>query len=116
MMDINNTKWESMSDNSLVETIGGFIRHHRLLQNKTQDQLARDAGINRSTLVAFEKGNRSNLITLIQLLRALNLLDVMQQFKIQQELSPIQLAELDSAKRKRASKKKSGKKRPKSTW
>ena len=115
-MDNTNIKWNAMSDNVIVETIGRFIKHHRLGQNKTQSQLAEEAGINRSTLSEFEKGMRSNIITLIQLLRALNLLDVLQQFQVQQQPSPIQLAELEQAKRKRATGTKKAPKKPKSDW
>lgn len=104
MTDNANISINSMSDNAIVETISNFIKYHRLEQNKTQSQLATEAGINRSTLVEFEKGNRANMITFIQLLRALNLLHVIKQFEIQQQLSPIQLAELEQSKRKRASK------------
>ncbi len=103
-MDNTNMSMNSMSDNAIVETISNFIKHHRLEQNKTQSQLATEAGINRSTLVEFEKGKRANMITFIQLLRALNLLHVIKQFEIQQQLSPIQLAELEQSKRKRATK------------
>lgn len=103
-MDNSNISINFMSDNAIVETISNFIKHHRLEQNKTQSQLATEAGINRSTLVEFEKGKRANMITFIQLLRALNLLHVIKQFEIQQQLSPIQLAELEQSKRKRASK------------
>ena len=104
MTDNTNISMNSMSDNAIVETISNFIKHHRLEQNKTQSQLATEAGINRSTLVEFEKGKRANMITFIQLLRALNLLHVINQFEIQQQLSPIQLAELEQSKRKRATK------------
>ena len=106
----------TMSDNAIVGTIGTFIKHHRLEQNKTQSQLAEEAGINRSTLVEFEKGMRSNIITFIQLLRALNLLHVMEQFKITTQISPIQLAEMEQAKRKRATKTKKTSKKTKSNW
>ncbi len=92
-----------MSDNALVATMGEFIKHHRLEQNKTQKRLSEEAGINRSTLVEFENGKRANLITFIQLLRALNLLYTLKQFQMQQQLSPIKLAELEHTKRKRAS-------------
>lgn len=112
----SNIKWNSMSDKALVETIGAFIKHHRLEQNKTQSQLAEEAGINRSTLVKFEQGINSTLITFIQLLRALNILHVLQRFQIEQQLSPIQLAELEQAKRKRASKAQKKDKKPKSNW
>ena len=83
---------------------------------KSQSQLAEEAGINRSTLSEIEKGKRFNVITLIQLLRALNLLDVLQQFQAQQQLSPIRLAKLEQAKRKRAAKKKETGQKPKSDW
>lgn len=106
----------TMSDDAIVRSIGAYIRHHRLEQNKTQSSLAEEAGINRTTLVEFEKGTRSNIITLIQLLRALNLLHVMEQFKITPQLSPIQLAEMQQAKRKRATKTKKITKKNKSNW
>lgn len=115
-MDKSDIKWSMMSDNAIVETIGAFVKHHRLQQNKTQSQLAQEAGINRSTLSEFEKGTRSNIITLIQVLRALHLLHVLQQFQVQQQISPIQLAELEQTKRRRASKTKKNGKKPKSDW
>ena len=116
MTDNNDININAMSDNAIVETISAFIKHHRLEQNKTQSQLADEAGINRSTMVEFEKGQRANMITFIQLLRALNLLHVLKQFEIQQQLSPIQLAELEQSKRKRASKNIQSTKKPKSDW
>jgi len=116
MTDITNKKYSAKSDIAIVETIGAFIKHHRLEQNKSQEQLAKDAGINRSTVVDFEKGKTSKVITFIQLLRALNLLHIVEQFEIKQEISPIQLAKMEQAKRKRASKKKGNKNKPKSTW
>lgn len=115
-MDKTNAKWNAASDNAKVESIGAFIKHHRLEQNKSQSQLAEEANVNRSTISEIEQGKRSNIITLIQLLRALNLLHVLKQFEIQQQISPIQLAELDKAKRKRATKAKKIGKKPKSDW
>ena len=115
-MDKTDIKWKAMSDSAIMRIIGAFIKHNRLEQNKTQNQLAEEAGINRTTLVDFEKGMRSNIITFIQLLRALNLLHVMEQFKITQQVSPIQLAEMEQAKRKRASKTKKTTKKSKSNW
>ena len=116
MMDKTDIMWKAMSDIAILETLGAFIKHHRLKQNKPQSQLAEEAGINRSTLSEIEKGKRFNVITLIQLLRALNLLDVLQQFQAQQQLSPIRLAKLEQAKRKRAAKKKETGQKPKSDW
>lgn len=38
-MDISSNNWLAMSGETLVETIGAFVKHHRLLQNKTQQQI-----------------------------------------------------------------------------
>ena len=114
MIDKTNIMWHTMSDNALAAVFGAFIKHHRLEQNKTQSAVAKEAGISRWTLVEFEKGKRSNIITLIQLLRALNLLQVMDQFRISSQMSPLKLAEMELAKRKRASRKKSPNKKTKS--
>lgn len=115
-MDKTDIKWKAMSDIAILETLGAFIKHHRLEQNKSQDQLSKESGINRSTLSDFEQGRRSNIVTFIQLLRALNLLHVLQQFEAQQQLSPIQLAKLQQTKRKRAAKKKETGQKSKSDW
>jgi transcriptional regulator with XRE-family HTH domain len=116
MMGIANNIWKSMSDIALLTTLGEFIKNHRLEQNKTQSQLAKEAGINRSTLIDFERGKRSNTLTLVQLLRALDQLHIFNQFKVIEKISPIQLAKLEQKKRKRASKKKSINEETKSDW
>ena len=45
-----NLKWISMSDKAIIESIGEFIKHERLTQNKTQSEIAEHAGINRCFL------------------------------------------------------------------
>ena len=115
-MDITNIQWSAMSDTALMKNIGSFIRHHRLEQNKTQSLLAEEAGINRSTLSQFENGLSSNLITFIQLLRALKLLPILHVFEVKQQVSPIQLAKLEQSKRIRASRKSKSGLNPKSDW
>jgi len=116
MTDINNIFGLSLSDKAIAEMLGEFVRHHRLEQNKTQSKLAEEAGINRSTLVELEKGNPSNIMTLIRLLRVLNLLQVFEQFKVTAQISPIQLAKMEQAKRKRASESKKKSVKKKSNW
>ena len=105
-----------MSDNAIVAALGSFIKHNRLEQNKTQRLLAEEAGINRSTLVQFEKGTHANILTFIQLLRALNLLHVLESFEATLQISPMQLAKMQQAKRKRAGKTKKTIKKQKSDW
>jgi transcriptional regulator with XRE-family HTH domain len=45
-----------MTDTALSKVISAFVKHHRLLQNKTQEDVAAAAGISRSTLSLLEKG------------------------------------------------------------
>jgi len=56
MSDMSYDDWSIMSDKSLMETIGYFIKWNRLNQNKSQDQVAQEAGISRSTLSLLERG------------------------------------------------------------
>ena len=109
---------QAASDTALIRTLGAFIKHHRVQQNRSQSQLAREAGIARSTLSLFENGENTSLLVLIQLLRALKLLDTLQQFEIRQELTPLQLAKIEQSKRIRARRKKSesNNSEPKSDW
>ena len=95
-------EWYSMSDSALAAHIGAFVQHHRLEQNKTQDMLSREAGISRSTLSLLERGGTVTLATLIQVLRVLNQLQVMDAFEMHQRISPIALAKAEQEKRKRA--------------
>ena len=108
MSDKNNIYFNAQSNNAFLVMIGAFIRHHRLNQDKSQSQLATESGINRSTLIELEKGKRANMLTLIQILRALHLLSILEVFRVEQHISPLQLAEMEMAKRKRASKIKPG--------
>lgn len=107
--------WFSMSDNALAEHIGAYIKHHRLEQNKSQDVLAKEAGISRSTLSLLERGESVTLSTLIQVLRVLDKLQVMDAFTIHESISPLMLAKMEKYKRKRARSKKSDD-NPKTDW
>ena len=102
MNDNSYNDWVSMSDKTLTATIGNFIKHHRLNQNKTQDQVSVEAGISRSTLSLLERGEKVTLSSLIQVLRVLDLLFIMDVFQISNEISPIEYAKLQKNKRQRA--------------
>lgn len=108
--------WHSMSDQALTAHIGAFVKHHRLEQNKTQDALSHEAGISRSTLSLLERGKTVTLDTLIQVLRVLDKLHVMEAFDVQQPISPLALAKAEQAKRKRARNTKTEEDPKKSDW
>lgn len=104
MNEISYMNWASMSDKALIKEIGAFVKHHRLRQNKTQDSVAEEAGISRSTLSLLERGETVTILTLMQILRVLDQLHVMNAFRVDETISPIALAKLEKEKRQRASK------------
>ncbi|MCV9387485.1 helix-turn-helix domain-containing protein [Reichenbachiella ulvae] len=91
-----------MSDVALSQTIGVFVQHHRLNQNRSQEEVANAAGISRSTLSLLERGEKVTLSTLLQVLRVLDLLYVMDVFKVDHSISPLEYARLQKQARKKA--------------
>ncbi|UZJ40601.1 helix-turn-helix transcriptional regulator [Prosthecochloris sp. SCSIO W1101] len=108
MTDKSLSNWVALSDKMLVGQIGAFVRHHRLEQNKTQNTLAHEAGISRSTLSLLERGETVTLATLIRVLRVLDQLQVMDAFVVEQRISPLMLAKIQKEKRQRAREKQDG--------
>jgi transcriptional regulator with XRE-family HTH domain len=116
MMENANDNWAAMSDGAIISTIGDYVKHQRLAQNKTQAQIAEHAGINRWTLSQLENGQAITLTSLIQILRALDLLHLFNVFEFEDEISPIELAKRDKQKRKRAHNAGSQVEEPKTDW
>jgi transcriptional regulator with XRE-family HTH domain len=81
--------YNQISDLAILQKLGDFVKHHRMEQNKSQDQLATEAGVSRSTLSLLERGEKVNLITLIQVLRVLNQLQWLESFEIKPVISPM---------------------------
>lgn len=102
MNDNSSMYWHSMSDKALIKMIGSFIQHHRLNQNKSQSDIAKAANISRSTLSLLERGEKVTLNSLMQVLRVLDLLHIMDVFKVNNQISPIEYAKLQKNKRSRA--------------
>jgi transcriptional regulator with XRE-family HTH domain len=117
MMEKSIKYWHALSDPAILEQLGEFVKQTRLQQNKTQQQVAIAAGINRSTMVQIEKGAGGTLLSFVQVLRALEQLQIFEHFEIKQQFSPLQLAKLEQNKRQRASTKKDSQtKKTKSDW
>jgi transcriptional regulator with XRE-family HTH domain len=88
-MENTNTNWIAMSDSAIVNKIGSFLKNERLNSNKTQAQLADEAGVNRWTISQIENGEAITLASLIQILRALGSLQLLDVFSIKNEISPM---------------------------
>lgn len=103
MREYTALELRGMTDDAILSAIGEFIRAVRLDRNWTQAELGERAGVHRTTVREMESGGRSSLLTVIQLLRALDQLHLLKNFKASHELSPLELAKLESKLRKRAS-------------
>lgn len=115
-MEKSDISTYSKSDLYYLTSIGEYIRSNRISQNKTQLKLAEDAGINRTTLSQLEKGRSVNLLSLVQVLRALKKLHIFQEMEVKPQFSPMQLAALEQKPRQRARKGTSKSSKPKSDW
>ena len=102
MNEIIDNNWYAMSDDQILQQIGKFVKHHRMEQNKTQTMLAKNAAISRSTLSLLERGKTVTLATLIQILRVLGQLQIIDKFLISRSLlSPLALAQAEKKRRQR---------------
>ncbi|WP_425635768.1 helix-turn-helix domain-containing protein [Algoriphagus yeomjeoni] len=81
--------YNQISDLAILKKLGDFVKHHRMQQNKSQEQLATDSGVSRSTLSLLERGEKVNLITLIQVLRVLDQLQWLESFEVKKTISPM---------------------------
>ncbi len=90
----------SLSDKAWLKQIGQFIKENRQNQCKPQDQVSLEAGISRSTLSLMERGENVRIDTLIQVLRTLNLLYVLDPFLVKEQISPIEYAKLKKKQEK----------------
>ena len=91
-----------MSDRAIVGEIGAYVKEQRLSLNQTQARIAGKAGISRWTLSQLENGEPVTLLSLIQVLRAMDLLHLLDIFKIEKVISPIEMAKIERRKRLRA--------------
>ena len=92
-----------MSNAAILEELGDRFRRERLNRNLSQSDLAAKAGLSRRTIVGAENGEGPTLDTVVSMLRALGLLNQLEAFLPQVEISPVQLAKLKGKQRQRAS-------------
>ena len=92
-----------LTDAAVLAEIGARIERLRLERNITQQELAREAGISRRTLVRLEQGEeRVGAATLLRVLRALGLLERLEQLVPDALPSPIEQLRSQGRQRQRA--------------
>ena len=92
---------EQLTAHAIAAELGDRIKTARLNANLTQKALANKAGLSLKAITNGEKG-KSTLESMIAILIALDLTEQLHSFIPKQELSPVQLMELQGKERKRA--------------
>lgn len=116
MYTIDNNNLYAYSDPALVSAIGNSLRRMRLNQNISQQQLADAAGLDRITISKLEHGRAATLLTVVQVLRALQRLDVLGSLLNEPEAMPGLVMEQQAQYRRRASHKRNSGNTPESEW
>lgn len=88
----------------MLTDLGKKLKQHRLNQNLTSGELAKRSGVSVRTITGFERGEKNiSLLTLIELLRSLGLIDKLSVLLPElPPVNPLELVELEKKKRKRA--------------
>jgi len=107
---------ENNTDRAILEIIGNFFKDTRIDQNISQQELADATGLNRSTILQVERGLGGNLLTVILMLRGLKKTHLLDIFRLEKQVSPLQLAQIELKKRKRVSKTSKKIQKPVSDW
>jgi len=66
-----------MSDPAIIKELGQQLKRLRLKSNLTQQELSERSGLFRSTISEIENGRIASILSLIQILRALNQLELL---------------------------------------
>lgn len=92
-----------LSDDQVLYELTQRVKQLRLNNNMTQEELSKRAGVHVQTIKNFESGRSTKVITLIQILRALDELNAFDSFIPEPGISPIELLKLKGKQRERAS-------------
>ncbi len=96
-------KLNELTDQAALVELGERLARQRLQRNLTQEQLAREAGVSKRTLIRLEKGESSQVTNLIRVVRALGLLANLDAFVPPPLPSPIEQLRSRRKERRRAS-------------
>ncbi len=93
----------SNTDTELIRELGQRLRAYRLRQNLRQSDLAQQTGLTQVTVSNVENGKDPRLSSVIKIMRALNLLDELEQFLPDPGVSPMEMLRINRPSRQRAS-------------
>lgn len=81
-----------MQDEEILKKIGVKLKEVRLEANMKQKELSERSGLSMFSISQIETGHNTSLLSLIQLLKALNRMDLLEPFLKEREVDPELLA------------------------
>jgi transcriptional regulator with XRE-family HTH domain len=91
----------NLTDAAILQELGARLQRRRIDANLTQAQLAEEAGISKRTLERIEAGRRTDGVMLVRALRALKLVEGLENLVSDRPQSPITLLKQKGRERKR---------------
>lgn len=85
----NMEDWYSLTDLEILSEMGKRFRTLRISKNLTQEELALKSGLNRSTIRDLENGKPLNALSLLQVIRCLEILQKLDDFLPGVKNSPV---------------------------
>ena len=95
----------SMSNIAVLKEIGAQIRQMRLNQNISQEKLSEMSGLSRKAIGDIERNGKGTMMSIVQMLRALERMELLNLFSTEVLVSPLQVAKMYGKKRQKASRK-----------
>jgi len=95
--------YKTMTDDAVLEEFGRRLARRRLNLQLTQAKLAEQAGVSKRTVERMESGAAVQTLSLIRILRVLDLLQGLDQLIPETGPRPMDLLKLKGKERKRAS-------------
>jgi transcriptional regulator with XRE-family HTH domain len=96
-----------LADAAIAQILGGRIERYRIESGLTQAELAEQAGVGKRTVERIEAGHGAELLTLIRILRALNVVEGLERLLPELPPSPIEQLKLRGRQRRRVSRRRS---------
>ena len=84
----------ALTNDAIMRQIGSKLKELRIEKNMKQTELADASGVSVFTISSVENGKTTSLLTIVQLLRALEHLDYIDAFFQEEMISPIAYAKL----------------------
>ncbi|NBK23811.1 MAG: XRE family transcriptional regulator [Spirochaetia bacterium] len=95
---------EQLSDEAVLKELGSRLSRLRIESELTQEELAEESGVSKSTVVRLESGMPVQTTTLIRVLRTLHLLSSLDALIIAESIRPMETLLTQGKKRHRVRK------------